>query len=152
MDKELLSREVLEGLLWATLSGTVAQRFLALGALAPSFWRLHCFSHLCAKISGKNLNTQKNCSSELFWVSNRALIYASACWNFPVEYSCRQKVQEVCVCGSRDGKVHFRKPGPQLWCDKGENKGMSGFRTHHKHIESVSQSAFPNLPNYLYLK
>lgn len=39
LDKELFSMEMLEGLLWATLSGpagTVAQRFLALGALAAS--------------------------------------------------------------------------------------------------------------------
>lgn len=70
--------------------------------------------------------------------------------NISVGRKCRRSVC-VLLCGSRCGKLHFRKPGLQLRCDKVENKSSKALESvgQHKYIESVSQSAFPNLPNYL---
>lgn len=43
--------------------------------------------------------------------------------NIPVGRKCRRSVC-VLLCGSRYEKLHFRKPGSQLCCDKVEKKSM----------------------------
>lgn len=52
--------------------------------------------------------------------------------NISVGRKCRRSVC-VLLCGSRCGKLHFRKPGLQLRCDKVENKSS-------KALESVGHS------------